>query len=92
MLAIALGMFACLVIVRLFTNAFDASAETILDRVMEARAALPRIIEEEKPLVMSFGSLPAAATSPMGIGFFMPCTTKRSPSLSSRTMCGAVSR
>ena len=56
MVAIALGMFACLVIVRLFTNAFGASAETILDRVMEARAALPRIVQEEKPLMMSFGS------------------------------------
>ena len=43
-------------IVRGFTALNDASAETILDRVMEARAALPRIVQEEKPLVMSFGS------------------------------------
>ena len=56
MVVIALGMFACLVIVRLFTNAFDASAETIMARVMEARAALPRIVQEERPLVMVFGS------------------------------------
>lgn len=34
----------------------DASADTILSRVMEARAALPRIIAEQDDLVMVFGS------------------------------------
>ena len=47
LLAIALGMGASLGLVRLFTNANNASAETILDRVMEARAALPQIIAEK---------------------------------------------
>ncbi len=56
LLAILLGMGASMALVRGFTALNDASAETILDRVMEARAALPDIVQEEKPLVMSFGS------------------------------------
>ena len=44
LLAIALGMAASLGVVRYFTHANGASAETILDRVMEARAALPKIV------------------------------------------------
>lgn len=34
----------------------DASAETIMGRVVEARRALPKILEEDKELVMFFGS------------------------------------
>ena len=56
LLAIVLGMGASMAVVRGFTALNDASAETILDRVMEARAALPKIVQEEKPLVMFFGS------------------------------------
>ncbi len=56
LLAILLGMGASMALVRGFTELNDASAETILDRVMEARAALPDIVQEENPLVMSFGS------------------------------------
>ena len=56
LLAIVLGMSASMAVVRGFTALNDASAETILDRVMEARAALPKIVQEEKPLVMFFGS------------------------------------
>jgi len=56
LLAIVLAMGASLATVRVVTILFDASAETILDRVMEARAALPDIVREDKPVVMSFGS------------------------------------
>lgn len=40
----------------------------------------------------SSGRLPAAATSAMAIGFFIPGTTNRSPRRSSVTRCGAWSR
>lgn len=53
---ITMGMGISMGLVRLFTDLNDASAETILDRVMEARAALPKIVEEEGDLMMSFGS------------------------------------
>ena len=56
LLAIVLGMAASLGLVRIFAEIMDARAETILDRVMEARAALPSIIAEEQDLVMAFGS------------------------------------
>ncbi len=56
LLVITLGMAACYGIVRIFADLNDASAETILGRVMEARAALPRILAEERDLVMFFGS------------------------------------
>ena len=56
LLTIVLVMGTSMALVRGFTEMNDASAETILDRVMEARAALPRIMQEEKPLMMFFGS------------------------------------
>jgi hypothetical protein len=49
-------MSAALAIVRFIGYLNDASAATILGRVIEARAALPRIVEEDKDLVMVFGS------------------------------------
>ena len=55
-LTILVGMGLSMGLVRLFTDLNDASAETILDRVMEARAALPRIVEQEGDLMMLFGS------------------------------------
>jgi hypothetical protein len=42
--------------VRLFAILNDASSETILGRVIEAKRALPQIVKEEKELVMFFGS------------------------------------
>ena len=56
LLVILLGMGISLALVRLFTYMNDASGETILSRVLEARAALPQIVEEENELVMFFGS------------------------------------
>ncbi len=50
------GMAASMGLVRLFTYANDVSGDTILRRVVEARAALPRIVAEENDLVMAFGS------------------------------------
>ncbi len=55
-LAVTLGMGAALVLVRLFAWANDASGDTILSRVNEARQALPQIVEEPDDLVMAFGS------------------------------------
>lgn len=55
-LACVLGMGMALVLVRLFAEANDAKAETILERVMQARAALPKIVAEPDPVVMVFGS------------------------------------
>jgi hypothetical protein len=56
LIAIVLGMGASMAVVQGFTYLNNASAETILDRVMEARSYLPAIVEEEKDLVMVFGS------------------------------------
>ena len=56
LLAILIGMGAALGLVRGFALLNNASSDTILGRVMEARAALPQIVEEEKDLVMVFGS------------------------------------
>jgi hypothetical protein len=56
LLVIAAGMIAALGLLRMFTDLNDASADTILGRVGQAQAALPVIIEEEKELVMFFGS------------------------------------
>lgn len=53
-LVLTLGMAVSMVPVRLFT--YHAGAETVLDRVMEARAALPKIVAGEEDLVMVFGS------------------------------------
>ena len=55
-LTIVLGMGAAMGIVRVFTWLNDASAETILGRVMEARAALPAIVATDSPVVMVYGS------------------------------------
>jgi hypothetical protein len=56
LLVILAGMIASLGLLRLFTDLNDASADTILGRVGQAQAALPVIIEEEKDLVMFYGS------------------------------------
>lgn len=56
LLAILLGMALCLVILRVFTELNDARAESIISRVIEARAALPEIIGEPGRLAMFFGS------------------------------------
>jgi len=56
LLAILAGMAVSLVILRVFTDLNDASEETILGRVSEARAALPEIIAQEEDLVMFYGS------------------------------------
>ncbi len=56
LLAIMLGMGLSLGIVRVFTHLNDASAETFLGRVLEAQAALPRIVSEDDELMMFFGS------------------------------------
>lgn len=56
MLAILLGMGLVVAIFRLVTWLNDASADTILARVMEARAELPRMIDEPHDLVMVYGS------------------------------------
>ena len=55
-LTVTLGMGVALGLVRLFAMANDASGDTILSRVNEARAALPRIVEEKDDLVIVFGS------------------------------------
>jgi len=54
--AILLWTGASYGVLNLFVAANDASAETILTRVYEARAALPRILDQQEDLVMAFGS------------------------------------
>ena len=61
--ALILVFVAAMGAIRLFTYANNASAEGIMGRVVEARQALPKIVKEEKPLVMMFGS------SMVGAGF-----------------------
>jgi len=56
LLAVVLGMAVAMVLIRVMTFIYDVSGDTILGRVLEARAALPRIIAEEDDLVMFFGS------------------------------------
>ena len=56
LLIILLGMGAGMLLIRGVAEIFDARAETILGRVMEARQALPQIVAEEDDLVMFFGS------------------------------------
>ncbi len=63
LLVIILGMTAALGLVKIFVYANDASSETILGRVLEAKDALPRIVQEPEDLVMVFGS------SMVGAGF-----------------------
>ncbi|MGJ8664471.1 MAG: hypothetical protein ACSHWU_12520 [Marinicella sp.] len=55
-LVILLGMAVALGMVRAFALANNASSSTILGRVMEAKEALPKIVEEPQDLVMAFGS------------------------------------
>lgn len=52
-----LGMGLALVLERVFALGKNASSDTILGRVMEAKAALPQIVNEPEDLVMVFGSL-----------------------------------
>lgn len=54
--AIIIGSALALGLVRLFTFANDASGETILGRVLQAKRALPQIVKEDKDLVMFYGS------------------------------------
>ncbi len=56
LVAVILGMAASMGIIRIITYANDVSGDTILGRVLKARAALPRIVAEEQDLVMAFGS------------------------------------
>ena len=56
LLAILLGMAVALGLVRAFVAANDASAQSLLGRVIESRAAIPQIATEENDLVMLFGS------------------------------------
>lgn len=56
LLAIVLGMTAALGLVKAFVFANDASSETIMGRVLEAKAALPQIVTEPEDLMMMFGS------------------------------------
>ena len=56
LLFILLGMGLALGLVRAFALANDASSDSILGRVLEAKAALPQIVEEPQDLVMVFGS------------------------------------
>ena len=53
---ILLGMGTSMGILRLIAMAGDVSGGQILERVNQARAALPRMVEEEQDLVMVFGS------------------------------------
>ena len=56
LLVAAVGMGLALALVRAYAAALGASGEAFLGRVLEARAALPRILAEEDDLVMFFGS------------------------------------
>ena len=56
LLVILIGSGIAMSAVRLFAILNDASSETILGRVIEAKRALPQIVKEEKELVMFFGS------------------------------------
>jgi hypothetical protein len=55
-LAITLGMGLSMLLLRGIMTLNDASADTILGRVAEAREALPRIVAEPDDLVMVYGS------------------------------------
>jgi len=56
LLAMVLGMGLAMAIIRLITFLNDVSGDTILGRVQQARAALPKIVAGEEDLVMFFGS------------------------------------
>ncbi|MBB3062346.1 hypothetical protein [Microbulbifer rhizosphaerae] len=55
-LVILLGMGAALGLVRLFHTGTGITADAFLGRVLQAKAALPRITAEPQELVMFFGS------------------------------------
>lgn len=62
---ILLGMALCLGLLRLITDANDATAQNIMGRVLEARAAIPQIAGEPEDLVLFYGSsMTEAAFSP----------------------------
>ena len=56
LLVILLGMAAALGLVKAFVYVNDTSSETIMGRVLEAKAALPQVVQETDELVMVFGS------------------------------------
>ena len=56
LLAILLGFGIALGLVRAFAMVNDAGSESLLGRVLEAQAAIPRIAAEENDLVMFYGS------------------------------------
>lgn len=56
LLVMIFGMGAVVLLFRLFLMANNVSGDTILERVLEARAALPQIVQEDQELVMAFGS------------------------------------
>ncbi|KGJ91711.1 hypothetical protein [Colwellia psychrerythraea] len=55
-LAIVLGMMVAMGLVRLFLDANGANKQGILGRVLQAQAAVPKIIAEPNDLVMFYGS------------------------------------
>jgi hypothetical protein len=56
LLVVVIGSGLSMGLVRYFSYLNDASSETILGRVMEAKQALPLIVKEPHDLVMFFGS------------------------------------
>lgn len=56
LLVILVGSGLAMANVRLFTYLNDASSETILGRVMQAKQALPQIVQEPKDVVLFYGS------------------------------------
>jgi hypothetical protein len=63
LISIMVGMGAALGLALLFVSGNDASKETIIARVSEAQKALPKIVQEDKELMLFFGS------SMVGAGF-----------------------
>jgi hypothetical protein len=55
-LAITLGMIAAMGLVRILLDLNDANKQGILGRVVQAQAAVPKIIAEPNDLVMFYGS------------------------------------
>ena len=55
-LAIGLVMVSSMIIVRTLVDISDVGGTTVLGRVLDAMAALPRIAQDEKELVVFFGS------------------------------------
>lgn len=56
LLSIVLGMTAALAMMRGFAMLNDAGSQSMLGRVLEAQAAIPKIAKEENDLVLFFGS------------------------------------